>query len=151
MLFHYSLFSYFYSLIYSVLSNIINDYNTVIRQCSREVQCCAVPPGSGSVSQRCRSGSASIIKQKKVRKTLISAVLWHLYDFLSLKNDVNVASKQKNSSTFRYSSQWEKLPKVTGNIVYQVCCEVIHPINLTTKRMSHKYRYWVVRPRLCNT
>ncbi len=31
---------------------------------------------------------------KIVRKTLIPSVLWHLYDFLSLKNDVNVASKQ---------------------------------------------------------
>jgi hypothetical protein len=30
-----------------------------------------------------------IIKQRK-RKTLIYTVLWHLYDFLSLKNDVNV-------------------------------------------------------------
>jgi hypothetical protein len=35
----------------------------------------------------------SIIKQKKVRKTLISTVLRLLYDFLSLKNGVNVASK----------------------------------------------------------
>jgi hypothetical protein len=41
----------------------------------------------------------SIIKQKTVRKTLISIVLWLLLDFLSLKNDVNVPSKsnkQKN-------------------------------------------------------
>jgi hypothetical protein len=35
----------------------------------------------------------SIIKQKIGRKTLIPTVLWILYDFLSLKNDVNVASK----------------------------------------------------------
>jgi hypothetical protein len=30
--------------------------------------------------------------QAKVRKTLIPTVSWLFYDFLSLKNDVNVAS-----------------------------------------------------------
>ncbi len=30
---------------------------------------------------------------KIVRKTLIPTVLWFLYDFLSLKNDLNVPSK----------------------------------------------------------
>jgi hypothetical protein len=29
------------------------------------------------------------------KKTLISAALWLLYDFLSLKNDINVPSKKK--------------------------------------------------------
>ncbi len=38
----------------------------------------------------------SIIKQKLVRKTLILTVLRLLFDFLSLKNYVNVASKSKN-------------------------------------------------------
>jgi hypothetical protein len=41
----------------------------------------------------------SIVMQKKGRKTLIPIVLSLLYDFLSLKNDVNVPSKfikQKN-------------------------------------------------------
>ncbi len=37
----------------------------------------------------------SIIKQKK-RKTLIPIVLRLLFDFLSLKNDVNVYSEAKN-------------------------------------------------------
>ncbi len=32
---------------------------------------------------------------KIVRKTLIPTVLWLLYDFLSLKRDVNLASKSK--------------------------------------------------------
>ncbi len=46
---------------------------------------------SGSVSHKYGSGSGSYHHQAKiVRKTLISTVLWLLYDFLSLKNDVNV-------------------------------------------------------------
>jgi hypothetical protein len=50
------------------------------------------PPGSGSSSQR--NGSGSFYHQAKIiRKTLISAVLWLLFDFFSLKNDVNVTSK----------------------------------------------------------
>ncbi len=56
-------------------------------------------PGSGSVSQRYGSGSVSFYHQAKiVRKTLMSTVLWLLYDFLSLKNDVTVVpvpSKRK--------------------------------------------------------
>ncbi len=62
------------------------------------------PPGSGSFSQRCGygSGSGSSYHQAKIgRKTLIPAVLWLLYDFLSLKNNVLVnvhskSNKQKN-------------------------------------------------------
>ncbi len=56
------------------------------------------PPGSGSVSQMYRSGSFHH-QAKIVRKTLIPTVLWFLFDFLSLKNYVNVPSKsnkQKN-------------------------------------------------------
>ncbi len=56
------------------------------------------PPGSGSNSTR--SGSGSFYHQAKiVRKTFIPAVLFLLYNLLSLKNNVNVASKsnkQKN-------------------------------------------------------
>ncbi len=37
---------------------------------------------------------------KRVRKTLISTVLWLLYDFLSLKNDVNVPSKRNKQKHF---------------------------------------------------
>ncbi len=50
------------------------------------------PPGSGSVSQRYRSGSFHH-QTKIVRKTFISTVLWLLYDVLSLKNDINVLLK----------------------------------------------------------
>ncbi len=54
------------------------------------------PPGSGSgsISKRYGSGSGSFYNQAKtVRKTLIPTSCLLLYDFLSLKNDVNVASK----------------------------------------------------------
>jgi hypothetical protein len=58
------------------------------------------PPGSGSISTRYGSGSGSFYSQAKiVRKTLIAIVLGLLYDFLYLKNDVNVpakSNKQKN-------------------------------------------------------
>jgi hypothetical protein len=51
------------------------------------------PPGSvsGSIGQRHGSGSGSFYRQAKiVRKALISTVLILLFDFLSLKNDINV-------------------------------------------------------------
>ncbi len=56
------------------------------------------PPGFGSVSQRYISGSFNH-EAKIVSKTLIPTVLRLLFDYLSLKNDVNVPSKrneQKN-------------------------------------------------------
>ncbi len=59
-----------------------------VLSCSR--QCC----GSGSISQRHGSGSGSFHHRAKiVRKTLIPTVLSLIFDFLSLKNDVNVLSK----------------------------------------------------------
>jgi len=46
------------------------------------------------------SGSGSFYNQAKiVRKTLIPTVLRLLYDFLSVKNDVNVASKRNQQKT----------------------------------------------------
>ncbi len=54
------------------------------------------PPGSGSVSQRygSRFGSGSFNHQAIiVRKGSVFAVFWLLYNFLSVKNDVNVPSK----------------------------------------------------------
>jgi hypothetical protein len=62
-------------------------------------------PGSISVSQRYESGtgSGSFHHQEKIvrmeRKTLIPSVLWLLYDFLSLKNYVNVPSKSNKHKT----------------------------------------------------
>jgi hypothetical protein len=51
--------------------------------------------GSGSRSRSCSgSGSGSFYHHGKiVRKTLIPTIFVTLFDFLSLKNDVNVASK----------------------------------------------------------
>jgi hypothetical protein len=42
----------------------------------------------------------SFTKQKKVIKTLIPTVLLLLFDFLSLKNDVNVPQKVISRKTF---------------------------------------------------
>jgi hypothetical protein len=57
------------------------------------------PPGSGSISQSYGSGSFSH-KAKKVRKTLIPTVLLLLFEFLSLKNYVNVPSKSNKQKNF---------------------------------------------------
>ncbi len=58
------------------------------------------PPGSGSISQRygsgfgSGSGSGSFYHHAKiVRKTLIPTIFVTFFDFLSLKNDVNVPGK----------------------------------------------------------
>ncbi len=48
------------------------------------------PPGSGSFHHQ----------PKIVRKTLIPTVLWPLFDFLSLKNYVNVPSKSNKQKNF---------------------------------------------------
>ncbi len=62
------------------------------------------PPRSVSISTRygSRSGFGSFYCQAKIviKNTLIPAVLWLLCDFLSLKNDVNVASKRISKNTF---------------------------------------------------
>jgi hypothetical protein len=47
------------------------------------------------------SGSGSFYHQAKiVRKSLISTALWLLYDFLLLKNDVNVVAKKRRKKSF---------------------------------------------------
>jgi hypothetical protein len=59
------------------------------------------PPGSGAGPSSQRYGSRSFYHQAKiVRKTLIPTVLWLLFDFLSLKNDVNVPSKSNRQKNF---------------------------------------------------
>ena len=62
--------------------------------------------GSGSMSLKYGSGSGSGSgsfhhQVKIVRKTFISTVLWLLYDFLSLKNDVNVPVFRIRTRRFR--------------------------------------------------
>jgi hypothetical protein len=77
----------------------------VLRIRIRRIRMIFGPPRSGSISVRYASGSSSgsfCHQAKIVRKNLILSVLWLLYDFLSLKNDVNVAwkiSKQKSLET----------------------------------------------------
>jgi hypothetical protein len=62
--------------------------------------------GSGSISRGMDSDpdpaldpDPSVIKQK-FRKTLIIALLWLLFDFLSLKNDVKVPSISNMQENF---------------------------------------------------
>ena len=55
------------------------------------------PSGSGSACQRYGSFSH---QAKIVRKTLIPTVLRTSFDFLSLKNDVNVPSKSTKQNFF---------------------------------------------------
>jgi len=55
-------------------------------------------PHPDPISQRYVSGA--FYQAKIVRKTLIPTVLWLLYDFLSLKNDVKVPSKSNEQRTF---------------------------------------------------
>jgi hypothetical protein len=50
-------------------------------------------PGSGSTSQRYGSGSGSFYHHAKIVKKPCSYFFVTLFDFLSLKNDVNLASK----------------------------------------------------------
>ncbi len=65
------------------------------------------PPGSGSVSQS--YGSGSFYHEAKIlNKTLIPTVLWLLFDFLSLKNDVNVPSKRNKQKNWHLEGHWRK-------------------------------------------
>jgi hypothetical protein len=60
------------------------------------------PPGSESVSQWYGSDTRSFHHQAyTVRKIYISTVLKLLYDFLSLKNDVNVPSKKLAGAAYK--------------------------------------------------
>ncbi len=87
------------------------------------------PPGSGSIIintdpalARIRihhylygSGFGTFHHQAKiVWKTLIFTVLWLLYDFLSLKNDVNLPSKSNQQKNFLWAS-WRPLTNRTGS------------------------------------
>jgi hypothetical protein len=48
-------------------------------------------------------------KATLLRKNLIPAVLGLLYDYLSLKNDVNVASKSNKQKSVTNPQHWQKL------------------------------------------
>ncbi len=76
--------------------------------CPPARQCCGSgsvfgPGGSGSVSQMYGSGSGSFYHHAKiVRKTLIPTVMLLLFDFLSLKNDVNINVQKEKTRKENY-------------------------------------------------
>ncbi len=76
------------------------------------------PPGSASGSVICLYGSFH--QQAKMKKTLISTVLWLFYDFLSLMNDVNPPSKRIKHSNLKeifsfLLASWRSLTKRAGS------------------------------------
>ncbi len=83
------------------------------------------PPGSGSgfgsIIQGYESRSGSFYHQAKiVRKTLTpGTALWLLFDFLSLKNDVNVPSKSNKQKSFFKNcfllASWRSMTKIAGS------------------------------------
>ncbi len=74
-------------------------------------------PGSGSGSISPRYGSGSFYLQAKlVRKTLIPTILWLLYDFLSLKSDVNVTLKSNNKKTLKFFSHLDGHLRKAGSV-----------------------------------
>ncbi len=83
------------------------------------------PPGSGSISQRYGSRSRSFYHQAKIaRKTLIPTVWWLLFDFLSLKNDVNVPAKSNKQKKFKkkisfWLVSWRSMRKLAGSDPHQ--------------------------------
>jgi hypothetical protein len=73
------------------------------------------PPGSRSISTRYGSGYGSFYYQAKVvRNTLIPTVLGLLYDFVSFKNNVNVASKIYKEKMFNCHLEGS-LRKISGS------------------------------------
>ncbi len=74
--------------------------------------------GSGSTSQRYGSGSF-YYKAKIVKKTLISTVLWRLFDLLPLKNYVKVPSKSNVEKIFFklvfWLASWRSMMKIEGS------------------------------------
>ncbi len=85
------------------------------------------PPGSGSTSQRNGSGSGSCSGSwsfyhhaKIVRKNLDSYYFVTSFDFLSMKNDVNVASKSNKQKKLWWKisfllASWRSMTKIAGS------------------------------------
>ncbi len=58
----------------------------------------------------------SIIKQKEDEKPWFLLFLWFLYDFLSLKNYINVPSKSKTQKKLNFLlPSWRSLTKIAGS------------------------------------
>ncbi len=68
---------------------------------------------------RCTDPDLSIMKQKILRKTFILTVLWLLFDFLSLKNDVNVLAKREEQKTILCTEQQLMLWAIASACFYQ--------------------------------
>ncbi len=79
--------------------------------------------GSGSTGSTCFWASwirILLSLRKIVRKTLISTVLWLPFDFLSLKNDVEVPSKSTMQKNFLKQirillASWRSMLKIEGS------------------------------------
>ncbi len=77
------------------------------------------PPGSGYViifTGPDLDPDPSIYKQKS-RKTLISAILWLLFDVLSLKTDLNVPSESNKQNNFFFWHRVSQLRKAGSGSV----------------------------------
>ncbi len=106
-------------------------YSLYNRNCTCRVYLCTIGKvlwnqfsGSGSISfwdSRIRISYSELLHQVKiVRKTLISTVLWLLYEFLSLKNKVNKCTLKSNTpkkltkQTYFLLASWRSLMKRAG-------------------------------------
>ncbi len=74
----------------------------------------------GPWSYTCEQCCGSFNNQAKiVRKTFIPTVLWLLFYFSSLKNDVNVPSKSNKQKNFEQNSflliSWRSMTKIAGS------------------------------------
>ncbi len=89
--------------------------------------------GSGSRSQR--HGSGSFFHQAKIkRKTLIPSVCLLLFDFLFLKNDVNVPSKSIKQKNFFLNQFFVGLLKVNDENRW---------IRIRTRTRIHQSEAWI--------
>ncbi len=84
------------------------------------------PPGSGSTSQRygSGSGSGSFYHHVKIIRNLESNYFMTLFDFLSLKNNVNIPSKSNKILKRKlfmfcfvlfFASIWRSMTKIAGS------------------------------------
>ncbi len=123
----------------------------VIPKKSFSKQCCG--SGSGYVESICFWTSRILIrillsssKNTVVRKTLIPTVLWLLYDFLSLKNDVNVPSKSNKHKNFKFIfTSWRSLTKMAGSASqsFKVTFLPAWPVVLSSLSViNFQFRFW---------
>ncbi len=110
------------------------------------------PPrsGAGSVSTRYGSGSGSFVHQAKIgKKTLIPTVLWLLYDFLSLKNYGNLASKSNKQKNLSYLFCLSKLTPTMDILQYWISLQVKNYCGIQTNIVMETL-YLVIFIGLCS-